>query len=346
MDARLLNVGAPSRPSAPAAVANEANFWLGETLGRLGDVQGRRGAASGVHRVQPSRLWRANGFLSLGWWSRAAGQPADAVEGVPHTAGRLSRAPEAPWARAGLVQALLDLDDYAAAREEARQARRKRSGRDILGAGLAPRSPVARRQVLARTMPGRSIEQLLARTLEPPARAWVLLSSAEQARLAGQRDEARTRFELVRQSPAVPALGHYAALRLAQSDFDLREFARPRAGVKGLLNETLSPTSAPPRWCLAAEAAYWARNYDEAVAALHAIPDGRAEAGPRRRAAPKVVLALGWAELRRGRLDAARQRWTSFAQQAPADPQRRRGAAALGRAGGQGGRRPDGAERS
>src|SRR5262249_43810303 len=113
-------VGAPSRPGAPSAVAAEANFWLGETLGRLGEYK------SAVPRLQAfttsnPRVLAPNGFLSLGWWSRAAGQPADAVKAYRTLLATYAGAPEAPWARAGLVQALLDLDDYSAAREEARK---------------------------------------------------------------------------------------------------------------------------------------------------------------------------------------------------------------------------------
>ena len=67
---------------------------------------------------------------------------------------------------------------------------------------------------------------------------------------------------------------------------------------------------------LAAESAYWARDYEQA-AALYARFliefSGRPEA-------PAAALALGWAELRRGRLDAARERWTAFARGAPSDP--------------------------
>jgi TolA-binding protein len=310
--ARLLDVGTSSRPSVPVVVVSEASFWLGDTLGRLGDYTGAVARLQSFTGSSP-QVSAARGFLALGWWSRAAGQPAGAVKAYRALLTAYPGAPEAPWARAGLVQALLDLDDYAEARDEARKL-------DATDRGGTLSVPVwlLIRQWLAVKSPGddaRALDdELMARTLEPPARAWVLLVSAEQLRQSGQPDEARTRFELVRQSPVLPAFGHYASLRLAQSDFDLRDFSRAEAGAKGLLDETLSTDLRAAALVLGAEAAYWARDYDEAVALYtRFLTDAPTRSAP-------VVLALGWAELRRGRLDAARQRWTSFAQQAPADP--------------------------
>ena len=69
-----------------------------------------------------------NGLLRLGWWGRAAGQPRRRGEGLPRLLAAYPKASEVPWARLGLVQALLDLDDYRAAREEARQLDGGRSG--------------------------------------------------------------------------------------------------------------------------------------------------------------------------------------------------------------------------
>jgi TolA-binding protein len=312
--ARLVTAGAPSRPGASAVVAREAAFWLGETLGRLGDY---KGAVLRLHAFTSSGPpgSTATGLLALGWWSRAAGQPADAVKAYRALLSSHPGAPEAPWARAGLVQALLDLDDYTGAREQARQL----DATDRGGTLSLPAWLLIRRWLAVNPRgddAGALDENLLGRTLEPPTRAWVLLVSAERAARSGQRDEARTRFDLVRQSPALPAFGQYAALRLAQSDFDVREFAQAEAGAKSLLDETLPPDLRAAALLLGGEAAYWARNYDEAVGFYtRFLTDGANQAG-----APEVVLALGWAELRRGRLDAARQRWTDFAQQAPADP--------------------------
>src|SRR5262249_51724358 len=256
-----------------------------------------------------------SGYLALGWWSRAAGQPADAVKAYRALLSAYPGAPEAPWARVGLVRALLDLGDYPAAREEASKLNAAdRSGTFSVPAWLMIRQSLA---VTPRGDDARALdEDLLGRTLEPPTRTWVLLVSAEQASQSGQRDEARTGFDLVRQSPGPPVFGQYAALRLVQSDFQSREFAQAEAGVKSLLDESLPADLRAAALVIGGEASYWARNYDEAVGFYtRFLTDA-----PNQPGAPNVVLAIGWAELRRGRLDAARQRWTSFAQQAPSDP--------------------------
>ncbi|HYB42363.1 MAG TPA: tetratricopeptide repeat protein, partial [Candidatus Methylomirabilis sp.] len=133
---------------------------------------------------------------------------------------------------------------------------------------------------------------------------------------SGQVDEARNRFELVRQSPAVPLLGLQASLRLAQIDFDLRQFDQSEAAVKSLLNQALPGDLSAAALVLGGEAAYWARDYDQSVAFYTRFLADL----PGHPLAPKVGLALGWAEFRRGRLDIARERWTSFAREAPSDP--------------------------
>src|SRR4029077_241949 len=76
-----------------------------------------------------------SGLLRLGWWSRAAGQPLDAATAYRGMLSAYPRAREASWARAGLVQALLDLDDYAAARDEAKKLEQAgRSGPGVVQA--------------------------------------------------------------------------------------------------------------------------------------------------------------------------------------------------------------------
>ncbi|HSE06127.1 MAG TPA: tetratricopeptide repeat protein, partial [Methylomirabilota bacterium] len=127
----------------------------------------------------------------------------------------------------------------------------------------------------------------------------------------------RDRFELVRQSPGSPALGAYAALRLAQIDFDTREFAKARDGARKVqADAAASAEMRAAALVLGGEAAYWARDYAQAAAAYN----GFLSAYPSYPQAPMASLALGWAELRGGRPEAARQRWTRLAQQAQTDP--------------------------
>jgi len=301
--------------SSPRAVAWEGTFWLGDTLGRLGDYPGA------VQRLQtfvsggPQTLIDS-GLLRLGWWSRAAGQPLDAAKAYRGMLSAYPRAREASWARAGLVQALLDLDDYTAARDEAKKLEQAdRSGPLVVPVRLLMSRWATGK---ARLDEAREInDDLLARTLDPATRSYVLTLSAETSRLNRQLDEARDRFQLVRTAPGSPALAAYAALRLAQMDFDTREFARARDGARKLVADTAAPAEArAAAQVLGGEAAYWAGDYAQAAT----LYGGFLSSYPAQPEAPMVSLALGWAELRGGKPAAARQRWARFAQQAQADP--------------------------
>jgi tetratricopeptide (TPR) repeat protein len=301
--------------SAPRAVAWEGTFWLGDTLGRLGDYAGA------VQRLQTfvsggPQVLIDSGLLRLGWWSRAAGQPLEAVKAYRGLLSAYPQSREVPWARAGLVQALLDLDDFTAARDEAK----KLEAADPSGRLVVPARVLISRWAAdkGRIDEAREInDDLLARTLDPATRSYVLVLSAETSRLAGQGGEARDRFELVRSAPGSPALGAYATLRLAQMDFDTREFAQARDGARKLQADTAAPAEIrAAALVLGGEAAYWARDYPQAAALYNAF----LSAYPSHPQAPMVSLALGWAELRGGKPDAARQRWTRFAQQVQTDP--------------------------
>lgn len=303
------------KESIPGPLATEATFWLGETLGRLGDSKGAVARLSAFTASRP-QLLAADGLLGLGWWSRAAGQPQDAVKAYRSLLATYPQAAaQGLWARAGLVQALLDLDDYRAAREEAGRL----EGLDKAGTLALPTLLLVRGWAAdkSRVEEARALDaELLARDLEPATRAWVLLLSGDLARQAGNPGEAHDAFELVRAAPVAPAVKHVAELRLAQLDFDARAFAQAQAAAQRLLGQPLDDDVRAAALVLGAESAYWARDHGQA-AALYArfLVDFA-----KRPEAPSVGLALGWAEFRRGRLDAARERWTAFAREAPAHP--------------------------
>ena len=301
--------------SAPRAVAWEGTFWLGDTLGRLGDHAGA------VQRLQTfvsggPQVLIDNGLLRLGWWSRAAGQPLEAAKAYRGLLSAYPKSREAVWARAGLVQALLDLDDYPAAREEAK----KLEAMDRTSPLVVPVRLLISRWATekGRFDEAREInDELLARTLDPATRSYVLMLSAEASRANGQVAEARDRFELVRATPGSPALAAYTALRLAQIDFDTREFAKARDGARKLVADTAAPAEIrAAALVLGGEAAYWARDYGQAVASYSGFLSGY----PSYPQAPAASLALGWAEVQSGKPDAARQRWTRYAQEAQSDP--------------------------
>jgi len=299
--------------SLPRPLAAEATFWLGETQGRLGDAQAAAArlqvfTAGGPHPlIEP-------GLLRLAWWRRAAGQPLEAVKTYRALLSAYPQTAEALWARAGLAQALLDVDDPAAARAEARLL----ETRDTAGTLARPTNLAIARWLVEKNRADDALaltQELLGRTLDPPTRAYVLLLSAEAHRQAGQPAEARAQLELVRSAPARPAFAAYATLRLAQLDLEGREFARALAAAEGLVQDP-QPSVRAAALVVAAESAYWSRSYERA-AALYAR--FRADF-PKQPEAPAALLAQGWTELRRSKLDEARQLWTGFAREHGGDP--------------------------
>ncbi|HKA63068.1 MAG TPA: tetratricopeptide repeat protein [Methylomirabilota bacterium] len=300
--------------NAPRTVAWEGTFWLGDSLGRLGDypgaVQRLKTFVSGGPQVLID-----SGLLRLGWWTRAAGQPLEAVKTYRGMLSAYPQSPEAPWARAGLAQALLDLDDFPGALDEAKKLEQtNRSGPLVIPTRLLLSRWAAEK---GKVDEAREInDDLLARNLDPATRSYVLLLSAEASRLGGQASDARDRFQLVRNAPGSPALGAYATLRLAQLDFDTREFAQARDSARKLQGDSAVPAEIrAAALVLGGEAAYWARDYTQASTAYSTFLTNHGSYPQ----APVASLALGWAELRGGKPDAARQRWTRFAQQSQSD---------------------------
>jgi len=300
--------------SVPRALATEAQFWLGETLGRLGDHPGA------VSRLQlfaagGPQLLIETGLLRLGWWSRAAGQPLEAVKAHRGLLSAYPRTLEGLWARAGLVQALLDIDDYPAAREEARRL----ESLDRQGALALPSLLLLARWSVEKSRPDEAqllLQDLLTRNLEPATRAYVLLLSGEAYRQLGQAAEARNQFQAVRNAPGALPLGWHAALRLAEMDFQGREFTQAYAGAEALLRETLPAELRAAALVLAAESSYWAQAharagglYSQFLTDFHRLPQ-----------AQHMLLALAWTEFKRNRADEARRLWTRFADDSPADP--------------------------
>jgi TolA-binding protein len=298
----------------PAPVAGEASFWLGDTLGRLGEHKDAVARLKTFTGGGP-RLLIDTALLRLGWWSRAAGEPLAAVQTYRGVMSAYPKMPETLWARAGLALALLDLDDYTAALDEARRL----DAADKTGAlGLPVLLAVQRWATEKRhAEEARGLEQeILGRSLEPAIRAYVLLLAGEVERDAGQISEARGRFELVAARPGVPALGWYAGLRLAQMDLESREVAQARTPIDALLNEPLTAELRAAALALGGEAAYAGRAWDEAGARYSRFLTDF----PTSPQAPSVMLALGWAEFRRGRLGPARDAWTRFGTTNGADP--------------------------
>ena len=300
--------------SLPVPVAAEMTFWLGDTLGQLGEYKEAVARLRSFTDGGP-RLLIDTALLRQAWWSRAAGEPLAAVQTYRGLLSAYPKMPEILWARAGLVLALLDLDDPAAALTEARAL----DAADKTGTLGQPVLLAVDRWLTEkrRADEARALEQeILGRNLDPATRSYVLLLGGEVERDAGQLSEARSRFEMVAARPGTPALGWYASLRLVQMDLESRETDQARARVESLLKEPLPPAVRGAALELGGEAAYAARAWDEAAGRYSRFLADL----PNSPEAPSVMLALGWAEYRRGRLDAAQETWTRFATANRADP--------------------------
>src|SRR2546425_237047 len=303
---------------APVVLARAVGFWLGESLGRVGQYDR---AATELERFVtggPHPLLDA-GRLRLGWWSlaaRRAKQSADAFRAYltpssPSAAPRTGT--ERDWAEAGLALALLN-SDFDAAREAARSLESRRSPlREPLflrfARTLVERKKGAEAQVF--------IQELLVANLTPAVRAWVLLLSGEASRAQGDLDDARTQYDLGRRADPATATGWLAGLRHAQVNFEMREFAQAARDLSGLVATAPSAEARALVLVLQAEAGYHAGQYAAAGAAFRrALVEfpSHPQAGAAR-------LGVAWTALRQDRDDEARREFLEFVRLRPQDPQ-------------------------
>ncbi len=298
-------------------LARDAAFWYGDTLGRVGEYDRATAELGRFVAGGPHPLLEA-GKLRLGWWFLVGGKyQASAarlreVQGL----GRDRNAPdERDWRDAGLALALLGTGDVDGARNAARELSGRKSKLTapvqlrLLEAVVAGRR-AADAEALA--------QEMLAGDLDPATRAWVLLQKGEASRLTGNIDEARTQYELARTAAQAGEMAQYAGLRLAQTNFEFREFAQ---AAKDSAQVALSPGPADLRSAallVQAEAAYASGDYATADGAY-----GRFLAdAPRHPEAPLVQLSQAWTALRRDQRDQARRRFMEFATAYPSDPRR------------------------
>ena len=313
--------------SVPRPLAAEASYWLGDTLGRLGDP-GAAAQRLQIFTAAGPQLLIESGLMRLGWWRREAGQPLEAVKTYRGLLTAYPRTAEAAWARAGLVRALLDLDDYPAARAEAACSRRRtarapsrgRCGCCSLATSSRRISPrcgdAARRSSLGldarRPPPAPTCWCSTARPFAGPARPRRHgTASWAPARARAAPRSARSRARGWRRWSSTPA-----------------QLEQARDPAERLLAEAPPPAVRAVATIIAAEASYGLRQYDRAAANYRRVLAEPSEPT----AGASVRLALGWAELRRGRPDAARAEWVRFVRRRGAGFARARGAPALRRA--------------
>ena len=306
-----------TRP-VPPALARDITFWNGETLGRIGR---HADAARELKRFTdggPHPLLET-GLLRQGWWTLAAGQAKDAIApfravvAAPVRATAGNAALERDWADAGLALALLAEGDVDAARRAAEPlAARKSALRDPVMLRLAAGAVAAKRGAEALPI----LQDLLSARLDAPTRAWVLLVAGDAQLAEGNRDEARTHYDLARQAQPSGPVGWYATLRLAQANFDLREFSQALTDTSPLLSAPLPTELRQAALLLRGEAAYHAGDYTTAADAFRrALVET-----PQASESGAVRLALGWTALRQNRTDEARRHFQDFAKGQPDHP--------------------------
>ena len=299
----------------PAALARDVTFWLGEALGRVG--RGGPAADQLARFVQggPHPLLET-GWLRLGWWGLGAGRHAESVTAFrtylapPATPAASPVKPEQDWAEAGLALALLP-EDVDAARAAARGLERRASP-----LALPLQLRVAR--VLVEAAQGSEaralIQQLLGATLAPDVRAWVLLLNGDALRRDGSRDEARTQYDLARN--AAGATGWVATVRLARTNYEMREFAQAARDLAPVFAASVPADVRLTALLLAGEAAYHAGDHAAAGATFRRV----LVEFPDRPQAAAARLGVAWAALRDERADEARREFLDFVQTLPADP--------------------------
>lgn len=304
------------RRGVPSPIARDVQFWRGETLGRLGHHAGAIAQLSRFTRGGAHPLLET-GLLRLGWWSLAGGRAADSVAAFrTHAASaRPGAAPggERTWGEAGLALALASSGDWVGARTS-------------LASLMTAKSPLAvpvaltlMRQAVdgKRGEDAEAIAQAaLAGTIPPVVRAWLLLMKGDAQRIAGNRDDARTQYELAEQTQAPGDLGAHARFRLARVNYELREYGQAVSDVAGLLRGQAPPEIRAAMLLLQAEAAYRAGDLAAADAAFRRVVVEM----PQHPEAAMARLSLGWVAMRQGRADEARQLFGDFARSHPEHP--------------------------
>jgi tetratricopeptide (TPR) repeat protein len=304
------------RRGVPATLVRDVRYWHGDTLGRLGDhARAERELAAFTQGGGHPLL--ASGYVRLGWWTLVARKPAVsaaafraalAVRGT----GALPR-PDRPWADAGLALALAAGGEWGPARDALR----------TLGATGSPLTiPVALTVVRHAIDAGRGadadalVQEVLAGSITPPVRGWLLLVKGDAHRLEGNRDEARTQYDLARRLPGAGEVATHAFVRLARTNFEMREFAQAVTETAELLRSALPGDLRAAVLLLHAESAYRAGDYPAADAAFRRVVAELAQ-HPDTSAAR---LSLAWVTYRQRRRDEARLLFEEFVRAHPTHP--------------------------
>ena len=294
------------------ALARDVSFWLGEALGRAGQYDRAIGSLTqfvqgGAHPLLDT------GRARLGWWSLAAERYPESAAAFRAYLASPKPGPERPWGEAGLAMALVPTDPEAA--------------KNIVRGLETRRSPLVvplqirmARALIESKKPAEVpaiTQDLLGATLTNAIRAHVLLLKGEGYRLGGNRDEARTQYELSQRMEPTSPTGWYAGYRLAQANFDLREYAQANRDLPAIVSAAPSTDARVAALLLRGEAAYYAGDHAAAATAFRRVVTD----APNAPQAPAARLGLAWALMRHDKLQEARKEFLEFAKAQPSDPQ-------------------------
>jgi TolA-binding protein len=296
----------------PPAIARDVGFWHAEATGRKGDAAKAETLMRQFTQGGPHPLLLP-GQLRLGWWSLTAGRPRDA-EAAFRVYLAQRTATERDWAEAGLALALLNGGDWGEAQKIVAGLVSRRSS---LAQPMLFRVARAAVDAPADVESGPVFQQLLGTQLPASARAWVLLVKGESDRAHGNRDEARTQFDLAQKADPDSVVARQAAVREALVNFELREFAQAVAELTPVVNAKTPPEVRRPALLLQGEAAYHAGDHVAAAAAFRRLLNEF----PNDAQAPAARLGVAWSLLRQVKKSEARRELLEFARTTPDHPQ-------------------------
>jgi tetratricopeptide (TPR) repeat protein len=317
-----------TRP-VPSVLARDVSFWYGETLGRVGKYREAATELTKVAQGGPHALLDS-GTVRRGWWGLAAGQFPDSAAAFRAylarmrggAAGRTDAASgarvtdpraEREWGEAGLALALLATGDWKQAQSTAAALEARKSPLVL---------PVLLRLVAsARETPHRAetpalIERVLGGNLTAPVRAWLLLEKGLALGAEGNRDEARTQYELARDADPNSETGRSATYLVAQTNFELREFTQAVADLGTLLTAPVGDDLRAAALLLQGEAAYQAGDAGAAAGSYRRF----LTEFPNHPQTPAVRLVLAWTALRQQQSDEALRQFLEFARAYPDHP--------------------------
>ena len=295
----------------PALLGRDILFWHGESLSRLGEAGRseadlRRFLDGGSHLLVPTAQ------LRLGWSALAAQHAPEALAAFRAYLAQPSSlaSKEREWGEAGLALAMLATGDWNGARDTAAKLASRRSP---LALPLQLRLVRTALDAPEKAEINPIVQDLLAASLAPPVRGWVLLVKGEIDRAQGNRDEARTQFDLARQVAAGTPIGWQAAFRLARVNFELREFQQALGDLKPLANAPLPADLRAASLIQQGEIAYQVGDQTVAGAAYRRV----LVEFPNLSEAPMLRIASAWTSLRQGQADVARREFLDFVRAMP-----------------------------